>query len=221
MPRWAVVIASDSAENLRLSVTSLLCAHPAMEPKDILVVSRALTQDRQVGILRDVGFLLDPTEEFSFARRINLGLNVMKGKDVVVMGDDVEVITRNAFDILAETATIRILSPSIRGRVGPPWQKEGQDHPEVPFISFICVYLSKMALEIVGSLEERFPGYGYEDTDYCLRARKAGLAIGVDGRVLVEHNIRIPSAFVGTYGAKLSPMEEVARQAFISKWMGV
>lgn len=218
MPRWSVVIPSDSQDNLRLSAASVLQAHPKLSPSDILVLTRKLSAEDSRGFLRDLIYVRDPEEAFSFARRVNLGVGTVQG-DVVVMGDDVEVVTRNAFDILSETATMRLLAPAVRGRVGPPWQRDGQEYPEVPFVSFICVYLSRMILKIVGPLEERFPGYGYEDTDYCLRARKAGLSIGIDGRVAVEHNVRIPSAFQAAYGAGLGHMEESARQAFVAKWM--
>lgn len=221
MPRWAVAIPSDSSENLKLCVTSIVCAHPLIDPKDILVISRDLAPGNEGGLLRDVTFIKDENEKFSFAKRANLAIQHADGRDLILMGDDVEVVTRDAFNILSETATIRLLSPAIRGRVGPPWQKEGQEHPEVPFISFICVYLSKTVTHIVGQFEERFPGYGYEDTDYCLRARKAGLSVGVDGRVLIEHNIRIRSAFVTKYGGQLAEMEASARTAFLAKWAGM
>lgn len=219
MPRWSVVIPSDSQDNLRLSAASILQAHPNCSPSDILVLTRKLSAEDGRGFLRDLTYVRDPEEVFSFARRVNLGMDTAQG-DVVVMGDDVEVVTRNAFDILAETATIRVLAPAVRGRVGPPWQREAEGYPEVPFVSFICVYLSRMVLKIVGPLETRFPGYGYEDTDYCLRARKAGLSIGVDSRVIVEHNVRLQSVFQMTYGNALGQLEENARQAFVAKWMG-
>jgi len=217
--RWAVVIPSDSFEHLRLSALSVLLAHPDLSPHEIHVVSRSLNEKDAPPLLRELTYVQDPKEEFSFARRVNLGLEAIAPLDAVVMGDDVEVVTRNAFDLLSETACMRVLSAAIRGRVGPPWQREGEAAVEVPFVSFVCVYISRVVVNMVGFLEDRFPGYGYDDTDYCVRAKRAGLSIGVDPRVVVEHNIRIKSVFMEKYGGGLGALEREAEEAFRAKWM--
>jgi len=127
-------------------------------------------------------------------------------------------MTPYGFDLMAEEAPLRLLAASVEGRIGPWWQKAGENHAEVPFVSFTCLYIPRMVLDAVGPLEEGFPGYGYEDTDYCLRARRAGFSCGVSGRVLIEHSVKIKSAFVSTFPQNLVEMETAAREAFHEKW---
>ena len=53
--------------------------------------------------------------------------------------------------------------------------------------TFFCVLLSRAALERIGELDETFFPGGYEDDDYCLRARAAGFAVHVARDVYLHH----------------------------------
>jgi len=216
--QWSVVVPSDSEASLSPSVESVLKAHPGMDSKRIYAVSKTL---KASGVcrenLKNISFVNDQSN-FCYARRVNLGIKACAPNDVVLMGDDVELMTSFGFDLLSEEAPLRLLAASVDGRVGPWWQKAGENHAEVPFVSFTCLYIPRMVLEAVGPLEEGFPGYGYEDTDYCLRARRAGFSCGVSGRVLIEHSVKIKSAFVSTFPQNLVEMEAAAREAFAAKY---
>ena len=212
---WTAVIPSDSVENLEPCLQALVKAHPHCDEGDIVVVSRKI---KEPFVTPKFTLVRDPVEAFNFARRANFGILKAGKKDVVLMGDDVEVVTPNAFDLMMEEASFRILSASVRGRVGPWWQREGQNSAEVPFVSFICVYLPRPVLRIIGEFDEGFPGYGYEDTDYCVRAKRKGLSVGVCGRAVVEHGVRIKSSFMEAFKAELPGMEDAARRAFLQKW---
>lgn len=216
--QWAVVIPSDSEASLSPSVESVLRAHPGIDSKRIFAVSKAL---KASGVCRDnlknISFVNDQSN-FCYARRVNIAIRACAPADVVLMGDDVELMTPFGFDLLAEEAPLRLLAASVEGRVGPWWQKAGENHAEVPFVSFTCLYIPRMVLDAVGPLEEGFPGYGYEDTDYCIRTRRAGFSCGVSGRVLIEHSVKIKSAFISTFPQNLVEMEASARTAFAEKW---
>lgn len=215
---WTVVVPSDSEENLSASMATLFKTHPALDAKKILVPTKKLDSTSVKGEhLKHLSFLQDPTN-FCYARRVNLAIRACAPDDVVIMGDDVEVLTPLGFLLLAEEAPLRLLAASVKGRVGPWWQREGQNHPEVPFVSFTCLYIPRMVLDAVGPLEEGFPGYGYEDTDYCLRARRAGFSCGVSGRVVIEHTVKIKSAFMSAFPQNLPDLEAAARLAFTDKW---
>jgi hypothetical protein len=215
---WTVVVPSDSEASLSASVEAVLKAHPGMDSKRIYVPSKALKASSVAKeSLKNLSFVNDQTN-FCYARRVNLAIRACAPADVVIMGDDVELMTPSGFDLLAEEAPLRLLAASVEGRIGPWWQKKGENHAEVPFISFTCLYIPRMVLDAVGPLEEGFPGYGYEDTDYCLRARRAGFSCGVSGRVLIEHSVKIKSAFVSAFPENLPDMESAARAAFHEKW---
>lgn len=213
MSAWSIVIPSDNVQNLKSCVAQIGKTHPGLPMAALVIVSRDLkTLPAELRGAR----LVEDRSAYNFARRVNLGI-VQAKTDVVIMGDDVEVQTDRAFDLLASEAPLRILAPSVKGRIGPWWQKESQDHADVPFVSFTCVYLPRGVYDIVGKLEEGFPGYGYEDTDYCVRARKAGLSCGVKGSVVVQHGVGIKSDFVVRHGTDLARLEAEAAQAFYRK----
>lgn len=214
---FSVVIPSDSEDSLSISGPSVMTAHPGMNPEDVIVVSKRLSRENVRDGLKAFTYVQDDTP-FCFSRRVNLGAAAAGCRDVVIMGDDVEVVTQNAFRTMAVDAPFRIIAASVRGRVGPWWQREGERHLVAPFVSFVCIYLPRPVYEIVGLLDESFPGYGYEDTDYCLRAASKGILSGVLGEVVVEHNCRIPSAFVTTFPGELGEMERAAKEAFQRKW---
>ncbi|OFV80517.1 MAG: hypothetical protein A2W26_05455 [Acidobacteria bacterium RBG_16_64_8] len=213
---YAVLIPSDDQENLSKSVRSIFESHPDFDPADLFVVTGAIDPSCMPKEVNGCNVIVDRAP-FVFGRRVNLGFKAIPHKDIVLMGDDVEIGTSRAFDLLAGQAPLRLLAPSVHGRIGPWWQREGENHPDVPFISFTCLYIPRTVYSIVGPLEEGFPGYGYEDTDYCLRARKAGLSMGVVGSVVIHHSVGIRSSFMKIHGAQLPAMESAAREAFIEK----
>jgi GT2 family glycosyltransferase len=215
MRSWSVVIPSDNPANLEASACSVMEKHRGMDPARITVVTGSI---KRLPVRLSGAQLLTDARPFSFPRRVNMGILQNQTTDIVVMGDDVLVETPLAFDLLMEEAPLRVLAASVRGRVGPWWQKEGQNHPEVPFVSFTCVYLPRDLLNMVGLLEEGFPGYGYEDTDFCIRTRRAGLSCGVSGGAVIEHTVSLTSAFMDAYGDKLWVEQGRAEKAFMEKW---
>jgi len=58
---------------------------------------------------------------------------------------------------------------------------------DVQGIVFACAYLRRETIEKIGTLSTGFESY-FEDTDYCLRAREAGLRTVCSGRVTLVHH---------------------------------
>ena len=70
-------------------------------------------------------------------------------------------------------------------------------------LAFVCVYIPRTVINEIGLLDERFGinaggpgarGYGLEDDDFCWRVRQAGMKLGVQNDVLVNHTT-LPSTF--------------------------
>ena len=61
-------------------------------------------------------------------------------------------------------------------------------------VAFVCVYIPRRIIDLVGLLDDRLTGYGREDDLYCLKVRRAGLKIGVWHGCVVEHN-SLPSSY--------------------------
>ncbi|WP_164487422.1 methyltransferase domain-containing protein [Pseudomonas chlororaphis] len=54
-------------------------------------------------------------------------------------------------------------------------------------VTFFCVLVSKVAFEKIGLLDDTFFPGGFEDDDYCLRARNAGYEIHLARDVFIHH----------------------------------
>lgn len=59
---------------------------------------------------------------------------------------------------------------------------------EVHRLTAFCLLIKRPVIERVGFLDERFGAGGYEDYDYCIRARRAGFAIRLVEDALVYHH---------------------------------
>lgn len=62
----------------------------------------------------------------------------------------------------------------------------------VDFVTGCCMLISRACLEQVGLFDEGFFMY-YEDADYCLRTRRAGLPILVEPRAAMFHKVAVSS----------------------------
>jgi len=58
---------------------------------------------------------------------------------------------------------------------------------ECESVVFACVYITNLALKAIGLLDEQFFAY-FEDTDYCLRAKKLGFKVVLNGDVRILHS---------------------------------
>ncbi len=75
-----------------------------------------------------------------------------------------------------------------------PWQLSGgliREKPAarfapVEFVSGSLMIIKKEAIDKIGFLDENYFMY-YEDVDYCWRAKKAGLKVGIDSKTIYEH----------------------------------
>lgn len=138
--------------------------------------------------------VIEGAEPFIFARNANLGIAAVPSyQDVLLLNDDC-VLQSSLTPILSRIAHKRgvgILSPQIIGDVGNPLQRAGAGRDEVYLseerLAFVCVYLPAATRRAVGPLDEQFAGYGGDDVDYCVRAQKAGLTLGVTANAVVKH----------------------------------
>jgi hypothetical protein len=118
--QWSVVVPSDCEASLSLSVDAVFKMHEGIDPRRIFVPSKALKASGVAAEhLKGVSFVNDQSN-FCYARRVNLAIKACAPDDVVIMGDDVELMTKYGFDLMAEEAPsgfLRHRSPggSVRG----------------------------------------------------------------------------------------------------------
>ncbi len=85
---------------------------------------------------------------------------------------------------------------------------------EVEGIVFACAYLRREALTAIGGLSLDYRSY-FEDTDYCLRAREAGLRVLLCGGVTLVHD-----EHGSTQGdaASFAALFQESRKTFRRRW---
>lgn len=139
---------------------------------------------------------------FIFARNANIGIEKAYRDDVVLLNDDALVITEDGLSLMQQ-AVIKdgdygIVASSCNN-VGNSNQfhKLGAGLVEEPrMVCFVCVLISRRLIDAIGGLDERYVGYGCEDDDYCLMARKAGFKLGVHHGCFADHQ-SLTSTFRG------------------------
>ena len=196
-PPLHVVIPSNSCARVIACAGALHGRAPSLHGR-ILVVDDGAREDLEDRM--DIIRWVDGKKPFIFARNVNLGIQAAGG-DVILLNDDAILETRGGFDFLEEAVRRRpslgIVSAAVRGWVGNPSQRpqEGRGlRLEARKLTFVCVYITRELIDRVGPLDERFTGYGFDDDDYCLRARMEGFELAVHDGCVVEHG-RHPSAF--------------------------
>ncbi|HMD80775.1 MAG TPA: glycosyltransferase family 2 protein, partial [Anaerolineales bacterium] len=67
------------------------------------------------------------------------------------------------------------------------WYEAWSGHVVEGDATFFCVLLSKAAVQQIGLLDEKFFPGGFEDDDYCLRARAFGYKVHLARDVFIHH----------------------------------
>ena len=157
--------------------------------------------------------LIKNDENMGFVRGNNVALNQIKDGDVVLLNNDMLIEQKNWLERLNEVAYedekngvigcrlvnekgqflhagTYIYPETFWGQQIGGGQKDigqyGNENREVQGIVFACAYIKREVLDAIGGLNEAFFSY-FEDTDYCLRARKAGYKCICCGDVTLLH----------------------------------
>jgi len=129
---------------------------------------------------------------FVFARNANRGIAAAGMDDVILMNDDARLSTPHGFRELCFYSYGKgVVSAAVTGAtVNRNQVAQGKGlRPEPRVLAFICVYLPRPTLSVVGGLDERFVDYGWDDNDYCRRVLDAGLDLAIYDGCVVEHGV--------------------------------
>lgn len=113
-------------------------------------------------------------DPFNYSHSVNLGFSLAPLDDVCVCGDDVRIAMPHFVDILADVA---YSDPAIGISTIQLW---GQS-------PFVCGFIKRSVWQDVGSLDERFTGYGQDDMDWCRRMESLGYRTQPTELVRAEH----------------------------------
>lgn len=173
--------------------------------------------------------VLPGIEPFCFGRNANVGIRAAGLNDILLLNDDVR-LSGPIIRALKETAHrhehVGILAPQVNGGCGNTTQKVGaRIDGDVAYptqrLAFIAIYIKHSTIARVGLFDERFTGYGCEDTDFCYRVERAGLKSAVTPNATVMHGHGVASS--SSFRRKMTPAQQTEsmmrmRDMLEAKW---
>lgn len=172
------------------------------------------SSDGTIDYLKELDWihLIQNKENLGFVRGNNVAINQIKDDDILLLNNDIIIEQSNWLEILQDTAYEKndtgivgcrlinekkeflhagtfICPETYWGQqIGGGQSDIGQysDNREVEGVVFACAYIKRQVIEAIGGLNEAFFSY-FEDTDYCLAAKKAGFKTVCCGKVTLIH----------------------------------
>jgi GT2 family glycosyltransferase len=230
---YSVIIPSRNIDNLLACVGALRAAgetarvivvwdHGKPAPPGVQCRAIPATGDQHLEVYEGVS-------PFCFARNCNIGIAAAGTDDVVLLNDDALLESGSHFEDLRPSDGYGTVDATTNVTGYPEqWRRRfdaAQLCREVQLCAFVCVYIPRRTLDIVGLLDERFCGpgvYGGEDVDYCLRVQQAGLKVGVSDLCFVDH-ASLKSTFRGAHPTNGAPGDiressRIGREKWGDKW---
>lgn len=156
--------------------------------------------------------LIENKENLGFVRGNNAAINRIENDDVILLNNDIIIEQQDWIEMLQETAYAEKKNGVVGCRltnekkeflhagtyiypetywgqqIGGNQKDIGQfqEDREVEGVVFACAYIKRQVIDAVGGLNEEFFSY-FEDTDYCLAARKKGFKVICCGKVTLIH----------------------------------
>ncbi len=140
-----------------------------------------------------------------FSKAVNLGVKqaieegatqvLLINPDINISRLNLEVLLNSNFDIAAPVLTFKRNKDTIYdygGKVnfflGRPTHLENRKSENIDFVSGACMLIKTDVFKKIGYFDERFFMY-FEDVDFCLRAKRDHLTVGVVEDSIVGHSI--------------------------------
>jgi hypothetical protein len=206
-------------------------------PHEVIVVDNATADGSTRFLDRERGLrLIRNRENRFFAGGCNQGLARARGEYAVLLNADT-VVTPGWLESLVRRVkrdpTAGLAGPYTNRAAGPQrvekpgyrslkgldafarrWAREHEGgRLDVPRLDGFCLLVKREVLDSVGLLDERFGPGGYEDYDYCLRARQAGWRL-----ILVEEAYVHHEGGRGYGGMDYDALRKKNRELLVDKW---
>ncbi|MBI4506137.1 MAG: glycosyltransferase [Chloroflexi bacterium] len=205
-----IILTHNNLADTRACLASIREHTP--QPYELIVVDNGSTDGTVEALRGEPGVrLIANAANVGFAAGCNQGLAVARGDFLLLLNNDtlatpgwLEAMLR----AMAERSTLGIVGPrsnNVAGVQRVPEATEG--YPEglerfarafcarhagqatlVPRVIGFCMLISRVVVERIGGLDERFGTGNLEDDDYCLRARLAGFELAVVHDSYVHHH---------------------------------
>lgn len=217
----SVIIPSRTASNLLACIAAIRKHESDIR---IFVVDDGLP-DRSI----IDGVTIDGRKPFCFSRNVNLGIQAAGEDDVILANDDTILESLGGFSRMhrfaAEHPEVGVISATTNVAGNPAQHRQGETGMRVllrntpgnsfPTVAFVCCFIPRSTINLVGLLDERFVPGCFEDNDYCRRVGIAGLKIGICDGCYVDHG-SLRSTLRGDPRAAADI--EPARAIYLAKW---
>jgi len=150
--------------------------------------------------------LIQNKENIGFAKANNQGIKSIESDYYFLIGNDTEV-TKNWLTSMIEVSEsdskfgitgCKLIFPNGRIQHAGAWVKiHGVEHclrekgdklRQVDYVTGAAFLIKKEVIDKIGLLDEGFSPFYYEDSDYCVRARKAGYKIIYNPKTAIIHH---------------------------------
>lgn len=223
---FTVIVPSRNPTNLAACVKALRNNEPKARIKVVWDLSRGNNHlqyevAESLGLYAYDGDIIEVEDPFIFAKSINTGIrNSCNWDDIVILGDDGLLQTPGGFSLLESEAEAHpeygIISATMNNVGNRNQWPQGIGLREEPRVAcFVAVYIPRSTIDAVGLMDERFTAYGFDDDDYCLRVRRAGLKIGIHDGCYVDHG-SLTSTYRGNPDAPANLHDGL--KIFVDKW---
>jgi GT2 family glycosyltransferase len=238
-----VMLCHNDGKYLRGCLRSLRTnTDPRVTPYELIIVNNG-TRDGSGAYLRRLARsanvkLIENERNNYFAGGNNQGIRAARGKFVLLLNADTLVGPGWLERLLAcaeREAAIGVVGPYTNGAVGHQWVREpryrspeqvfgfarrwAKEHEgrwkDVHRVIGFCFLIKREVLRKVGLLDERFGPGGYEDYDYCIRARHAGYKVALAEDVFLHH-----FGGRGYVGMDYDGLRKGNREILVRKWCG-
>ncbi|MBU4210226.1 glycosyltransferase [Patescibacteria group bacterium] len=225
----------DSIQNSDQTYDEIIIIDNGSQPKTIQVLKGFIKGKKNIKLSLQ-------NKNFGFSKGNNIGIKkAKKNNDIILLNNDIKVITKNWITKLkkeiyslpqAGLLGCRLVNDKNRllhvgatmfddnftgYQIGSLTEKDvnqyNQPHIEQSIV-FAMVYIKRNVINKIGNLDEKYFAY-YEDTDYCLRAKKAGFNTFCSGTVTLIHYENITSKI---NQLNFNKVYQRSRKVFLSKW---
>ncbi|MCK4917995.1 MAG: glycosyltransferase family 2 protein [Candidatus Omnitrophica bacterium] len=170
-------------------------------------------------------------ENLGFVRGMNQGIEISDAPYVCLANNDL-IFTKGwlkeIIDVFDKYKNLGVLNPNSNNLGDTPRkdislesfgdklkEKKQGVFIEMPYCIGFCMVIRKQVIEKIGGLSDEFYPMFFEDTDYSLKANKAGYLIGMAKASYVVHN---EHSSTGKIGKKKEEIFCKSKQTFIKKW---
>jgi GT2 family glycosyltransferase len=146
--------------------------HTVAENVNFVVVANGCTDGTHEYLTEKRIHFIQFDDPLGFSKAVNAGINHDRTADYYIILNNDTILQDQSPDTWLNMLLEPFLQDESVGITGPirNWSPEANHD----FIIFFCVMISKKVIDAIGLLDESFGVGGGEDTDYCIRAKRAG-----------------------------------------------